>query len=98
MASLAEVAGGLMTIKESTTTSTVAGDSLTQVLVKHFAKEFYMYVEFLKYLLLELFFHILNFFLGYSFKDGDKGNFNVKWCYVKVIIIIIICFKVVFFY
>ncbi|KAG7177047.1 Heat shock 70 kDa protein 14-like [Homarus americanus] len=39
--SVVEVAGGLVTVKESITSSTVAGDSLTSVLVQHFAKEFY---------------------------------------------------------
>lgn len=39
--SLVEVAGGMLTLRESITSSTVAGDTLTDVLVKHFAKEFY---------------------------------------------------------
>ncbi|KAK4313888.1 hypothetical protein Pmani_014820 [Petrolisthes manimaculis] len=36
-----EVAGGLVTTRESITTTTTAGDTITQVLVQHFAKEFY---------------------------------------------------------
>lgn len=39
--SVVEIAGGLLTVKESITSSSVAGDSLTNVLVQHFAKEFY---------------------------------------------------------
>lgn len=42
VASVVEIAGGLLTLKESNTSSSVAGDSLTNVLVQHFAKEFYM--------------------------------------------------------
>ena len=42
--SVVEVAGGMLTLKESITSSSVAGDTLTDVLVKHFAKEFYTYV------------------------------------------------------
>ncbi|XP_045102012.1 heat shock 70 kDa protein 14-like isoform X3 [Portunus trituberculatus] len=41
VASIVEIAGGLLTMKESITSSSVAGDSLTNVLVQHFAKEFY---------------------------------------------------------
>lgn len=41
VASVVEIAGGLLTVKESITSSSVAGDSLTNVLVQHFAKEFY---------------------------------------------------------
>ena len=39
--SVVEIAGGLLTVRESITSSSVAGDSLTNVLVQHFAKEFY---------------------------------------------------------
>ncbi|XP_045620991.1 heat shock 70 kDa protein 14 isoform X2 [Procambarus clarkii] len=39
--SVVEVAGGMLTLKESITSSTVAGDTLTDVLVQHFATEFY---------------------------------------------------------
>ncbi|XP_066941433.1 heat shock 70 kDa protein 14-like isoform X4 [Macrobrachium rosenbergii] len=39
--SLVEVAGGMLTLRESISSSTVAGDTLTELLVKHFAKEFY---------------------------------------------------------
>ncbi|KAG0710744.1 Heat shock protein 14 [Chionoecetes opilio] len=39
--SVVEIAGGLLTVKESITSSTVAGNSLTNLLVQHFAKEFY---------------------------------------------------------
>lgn len=41
VASVVEIAGGLLTLKESNTSSSVAGDSLTNVLVQHFAKDFY---------------------------------------------------------
>lgn len=40
-----EVAGGMLTLKESITSTAVAGDALTDVLVQHFAKEFYTYVD-----------------------------------------------------
>nr|AKB96215.1 heat shock protein [Cherax cainii] len=39
--SVVEVAGGMLTLKESITSSAVAGDALTDVLVQHFATEFY---------------------------------------------------------
>ncbi|XP_071551436.1 heat shock 70 kDa protein 14-like [Panulirus ornatus] len=39
--SVVEVAGGMLTLKESITSTAVAGDALTDVLVQHFAKEFY---------------------------------------------------------
>lgn len=39
--SVVEMAGGLVSMKESITSSSVAGDSLTDLLVQHFAKEFY---------------------------------------------------------
>lgn len=39
--SVVEIAGGLVSVKESITSSSVAGDSLTDLLVQHFAKEFY---------------------------------------------------------
>lgn len=40
--SVLEVSGGLASLKETITTSAVAGDALTNLLVKHLAKEFYM--------------------------------------------------------
>ncbi|CAL4091065.1 unnamed protein product, partial [Meganyctiphanes norvegica] len=40
--SVLEVSGGLASLKETITTSAVAGDSLTNLIVKHLAKEFYM--------------------------------------------------------
>lgn len=40
--SVLEVSGGLASLKETITTSAVAGDGLTDLLVKHLAKEFYM--------------------------------------------------------
>ncbi|KAK7075953.1 hypothetical protein SK128_018554 [Halocaridina rubra] len=39
--SLIEVAGGMLTLRESIASSRAAGDTLTEVLVEHFAKEFY---------------------------------------------------------
>ncbi|XP_076053287.1 heat shock 70 kDa protein 14-like [Oratosquilla oratoria] len=41
VASVLEVSAGLVTMKESITSSAVAGNTLTEILVKHFAKEFY---------------------------------------------------------
>jgi len=40
--SVVEVSGGLASLKETITTSAVAGDTLTNLIVKHLAKEFYM--------------------------------------------------------
>jgi len=40
--SVLEISGGLASLKETITTSAVAGDTLTNLIVKHLAKEFYM--------------------------------------------------------